>query len=64
MCTSQIDRMVGLELGVCWYLWCALSLSDYVVQIFGYVCVHSAGQIPWLTDPVVIFPPEKQVFIK
>lgn len=43
---------------VCWYLWCALSLSDYVVQVVGDVCVQSTSQVPWLTDPVVILPPE------
>lgn len=38
------------------YLWCALSLSDYVVEAVGDVCVQTSSQIPRLADPVVIQP--------
>lgn len=40
------------------YLWCALSLPDYIVQIVGDVYVQATGQVPGLTDPVVILSPE------
>ena len=40
------------------YLWCTLSLSDNVVQVVGDVHVQSTGQIPGLTDPMIILPPE------
>ncbi len=36
------------------YLWGALSLSDYVVEVVRDVCVQTTGQVPRFADPVVI----------
>jgi len=36
------------------YLWGALSLSDYVVEVVRGVCVQTAGQVPRFADPVVV----------
>lgn len=43
---------------MCWDLWGALPLSDDVIQVVGDVCVQATGQVPGLTDPVVILAPE------
>lgn len=39
-------------------LWNTFSLSDDVIQVVGDVCIQSTGQVPGLTDPVVIFSTE------
>lgn len=43
------------------HLWYTFSLSDNVIQVVGNVCIESTGQVPGLTDPVVIFSTETQV---
>lgn len=45
---------------LCWHLWCTLSLPDYVIQVVGYVCVQSTGQVPGLTDPVIVLSSENK----
>lgn len=40
------------------YLGGALSVSNDTVEVVGDVSVQAAGQVPGLTDPVVVFTPK------
>lgn len=54
----MVLRLHGGNLFVCQHLWCTFSLSYYVIQVVGDVCIQSTSQVPGLTDPVVILSPE------
>lgn len=60
---SWVNRFHDVHLYECWYLWCTLSLPDYVVKVAGDVRVQSTGQVPGLTDPVVILSTETHTYI-